>query len=58
MKTLKPMNQEMETLAPFLEAARGRKPLSREAERELVVRAQRGDAARRTSSCATTWRSS
>jgi len=44
MKTVKPMNQELETLAPFLEAGRGRKPLSREAERELILRAQRGDA--------------
>jgi RNA polymerase primary sigma factor len=42
--TMKAMNQEMETLAPYLEAARGRRPLSRESERELVVRAQRGDA--------------
>lgn len=44
MKTLKSMNQEMESLAPYLEAARGRKPLSREAERALALRARRGDA--------------
>lgn len=42
--TMKAMNQEMETLAPYLEAGRGRRPLSRVAERDLVTRAQRGDA--------------
>lgn len=45
MKTtkVKTMNQELDSLAPYLEAARGRKALSREAERELAIRARRGD---------------
>ncbi len=37
-------NQELDTLTPYLEAARRQGPLSREEERELARRARRGEA--------------
>jgi RNA polymerase primary sigma factor len=47
MKKERTIRQQMETLAPYLEAVRGRAPLTRDEERELALRARDGDAAAR-----------